>query len=83
MCLVFEIGLHATVKVLFRASFVAVLSAGVVLAGAGSSGRVLTGRLSVNLGGVCVREGACDKVAGQKVVCVLNAKKQLRWRVVK
>ena len=67
-------------KVLFRASFVAVLLTGVVLGGVGSSAEA--GRLSVNLGGVCVREGALDKVAGKRVVCVLNAKKQLRWRVV-
>jgi hypothetical protein len=37
----------------------------------------------VNLGGVCVREGARDKVAGKRVVCVSNVKKQLRWRLVK
>jgi hypothetical protein len=30
-----------------------------------------------------VREGARDKVAGKQVVCVLNVKKQLRWRLVK
>ena len=70
-------------KFLFRAIFVAVLLAGVVLAGVGSSGRVLAGQVSVNLGGVCVREGARDKVAGKQVVCVLNVKKQLRWRLVK
>ena len=65
----------------FRSSFVAVLLAGVVLGGVGSS--AAAGRLSVNLGGVCVREGARDKVAGKRVVCVLNVKKQLRWRLVK
>ena len=69
-------------KVLFRASFVAVLLAGVVLAGVGSSSRVLAGQVSVKVGGVCVREGARDTVAGKQVVCVLNVKKQLRWRVV-
>lgn len=68
-------------KVLFRASFVAVLLAGVVLGGVGSSAEA--GRLSVNLGGVCVREGARDKVAGKRVVCVSNVKKQLRWRLVR
>ena len=51
-------------RVSFRASFVAVLLAGVVLGGVGSSAEVAAGRLSVNLGGVCVREGARDKVAG-------------------
>ena len=70
-------------KFLFRASFVAVLLAGVVLGGVGSSAEVLAGRLSVKVGGVCVREGARDKVAGKQVVCVLNVKKQLRWRLVK
>jgi hypothetical protein len=70
-------------RVWFRSSFVAVLLAGVVLGGVGSSAEVLAGRLSVNLGGVCVREGARDKVAGKRVVCVLNVKKQLRWRLVK
>jgi hypothetical protein len=70
-------------RVSFRSSFVAVLLAGVVLAGVGSSAEVLAGRLSVKVGGVCVREGARDKVAGKQVVCVLNAKKQLRWRLVK
>jgi len=70
------------VKVLFRSSFVVLLLAGVVLGGVGSSAEVAAGRLSVNLGGVCVREGARDKVAGKQVVCVLNVKKQLRWRVV-
>lgn len=69
-------------KVLFRSSFVVLLLAGVVLGGVGSSAEVAAGRLSVNLGGVCVREGARDKVAGKQVVCVLNVKKQLRWRVV-
>ena len=69
-------------KVLFRTSFVAVLLAGVVLGGVGSSGRVLAGQVSVKVGGVCVREGARDTVAGKPVVCVLNVKKQLRWRVV-
>ena len=69
-------------KVLFRASFVAVLLA-VLLAGVGSSSRVLAGQVSVKVGGVCVREGARDKVAGRQVVCVLNVKKQLRWRLVK
>jgi hypothetical protein len=72
-----------SVKFVFRASFVAVLLAGVVLGGVGSSAEVEAGRLSVNLGGVCVREGARDKVAGKRVVCVLNVKKQLRWRLVK
>ena len=72
-----------SVKFRYRASFVAVLLAGVVLAGVGSSGRVLAGQVSVKVGGVCVREGARDKVAGKRVVCVLNAKKQLRWRLVK
>ena len=67
----------------FRSSFVAVLLAGVVLGGVGSSAGVEAGRLSVNLGGVCVREGARDKVAGKRVVCVSNVKKQLRWRLVK
>jgi hypothetical protein len=71
------------VKFGFRASFVALLLAGVVLGGVGSSAEVLAGRLSVNLGGVCVREGARDKVAGKQVVCILNVKKQLRWRLVK
>jgi hypothetical protein len=70
-------------RVWFRSSFVAVLLAGVVLGGVGSSAEVAAGRLSVNLGGVCVREGARDKVAGKRVVCVLNVKKQLRWRLVK
>ena len=65
----------------FRSSFVAVLLAGVVLGGVGSSAEA--GRLSVSLGGVCVREGARDKVAGKQVVCVSNVKKQLRWRLVK
>ena len=60
----------------------AVLLAGVVLAGVGSSSRVLAGQVSVKVGGVCVREGARDTVAGKQVVCVLNVKKQLRWRVV-
>jgi hypothetical protein len=54
-----------------------------VLGGVGSSAEVLAGRLSVKVGGVCVREGARDKVAGKRVVCVLNVKKQLRWRLVK
>ena len=76
----FQIGRHATMKFLFRASFVAVLLAGVVLGGVGSSTEVEAGRLSVNLGGVCVREGARDKVAGKQVVCVSNVKKQLRRR---
>ena len=67
----------------FRSSFVAVLLAGVVLGGVGSSVGVEAGRLSVSLGGVCVREGARDKVAGKQVVCVSNVKKQLRWRLVK
>ena len=67
----------------FRASFVAVLLAGVVLGGVGSSAEVEAGRLSVRVGGVCVREGARNKVAGKRVVCVSNAKKQLRWRFVK
>ena len=67
----------------FRSSFVAVLLAGVVLGGVGSSAGVEAGRLSVSLGGVCVREGARDKVAGKQVVCVSNVKKQLRWRLVK
>ena len=67
----------------FRASFVAVLLVGVVLGGVGSSSEVEAGRLSVNLGGVCVREGARDRVAGKQVVCVSNVKKQLRWRLVK
>jgi hypothetical protein len=71
------------VKFGFRASFVALLLAGVVLGGVGSSAEVAAGRLSVNLGGVCVREGARDRVAGKQVVCVLNVKKQLRWRLVK
>ena len=70
-------------KFLFRACFVAVLLAGVVLGGVGSSAEVEAGRLSVRVGGVCVREGARDKVAGKQVVCVLNVKKQLRWRLVK
>ena len=39
-------------KFLFRAIFVAVLVAGVVLGGVGSSSEVEAGRLSVNLGGV-------------------------------
>ena len=59
-----------SVKFGFRTSFVAVLLAGVVLAGVGSSGRVLAGQVSVKVGGVCVREGARDKVAGKPVVCV-------------
>ena len=67
----------------FRASFVALLLAGVVLGGVGSSAEVEAGRLSVRVGGVCVREGARDRVAGKRVVCVLNVKKQLRWRLVK
>jgi hypothetical protein len=70
-------------RVSFRSSFVALLLAGVVLGGVGSSAEVLAGRLSVKVGGVCVREGARDKVAGKRVVCVLNVKKQLRWRLVK
>lgn len=70
-------------KVFVRASFVALLLAGVVLGGVGSSAEVLAGRVLVKVGGVCVREGARDKVAGRQVVCVLNVKKQLRWRVVK
>ncbi len=70
-------------KVGFRSSFVAVLLAGVVLGGVGSSAEVAASRLSVRVGGVCVREGARDKVAGKQVVCVLNVKKQLRWRLVK
>ena len=75
-------------KVLFRASFVAVLLAGVVLAGVGSSAEVEAHRVLVRVGGVCVREGARDRVAGKRVagkrvVCVSNAKKQLRWRLVK
>jgi len=72
-----------TMKVWFRSSFVALLLAGVVLGGVGSSAEVLAARLSVRVGGVCVREGARDKVAGKQVVCVLNVKKQLRWRLVK
>ena len=72
-----------SVKFGFRASFVAVLLAGVVLGGVGSSVGVAAGRLSVSLGGVCVREGARDRVAGKQVVCVSNVKKQLRWRLVK
>ena len=72
-----------SVKFGFRTSFVAVLLAGVVLAGVVSSAEVEAGQVSVNLGGVCVREGARDKVAGKQVVCVLNVKKQLRWRLVK
>ena len=79
----FQIGRHATMNVLFRASFVAVLLAGVVLGGVGSSAEAAASRLSVRVGGVCVREGARDRVAGKRVVCVLNAKKQLRWRFVK
>jgi hypothetical protein len=71
------------VRVLFRASFVAVLLAGVVLGGVGSSAEVEAHRVLVRVGGVCVREGARDRVAGKRVVCVLNAKKQLRWRFVK
>ncbi len=71
------------VRGLFRASFVVVLLAVVVFGGAGSSVGVAAGRLSVNLGGVCVREGARDRVAGKQVVCVINAKKQLRWRLAK
>jgi hypothetical protein len=71
------------VKVGFHSSFVAVLLAGVVLGGVGSSAEVAASRLSVRVGGVCVREGARDKVAGKRVVCVLNVKKQLRWRLVK
>ena len=59
------------------------LLAGVVLGGVGSSAEVLAGRVLVRVGGVCVREGARDKVAGKRVVCVLNVKKQLRWRLVK
>ena len=43
-----------SVKFGFRASFVAVLLAGVVLGGVGSSAEVEAGRLSVNLGGECV-----------------------------
>ena len=70
-------------RVLFRASFVAVLLAGVVLGGVGSSAEVEAHRVLVRVGGVCVREGARDRVAGKRVVCVLNAKKQLRWRFVK
>ena len=72
-----------SVKFGFRTSFVAALLAGVVLAGVVSSAEVEAGQVSVNLGGVCVREGARDKVAGRQVVCVLNVKKQLRWRLVK
>ena len=67
---------------LFRATVVAALLAGVVLGGVGSD-VVSAGQVLVKVGGVCVREGARDKVAGKQVVCVLNAKKQLRWRVVK
>ena len=67
----------------FRASFVAVLLAGVVLGGVGSSAEVEAHRVLVKVGGVCVREGARDRVAGKRVVCVLNVKKQLRWRLVK
>ena len=70
-------------KVGFHSSFVAVLLAGVVLGGVGSSAEVAASRLSVRVGGVCVREGARDRVAGKRVVCVLNVKKQLRWRLVK
>ena len=70
-------------RVLFRSGFVVVLLAGVVLGGVGSSAEVLAGRVLVRVGGVCVREGARDKVAGKKVVCVLNVKQQLRWRLVK
>jgi hypothetical protein len=71
------------VKFGFRASFVAVLLAGVVLGGVGSSAEVEAHRVLVKVGGVCVREGARNKVAGKRVVCVSNAKKQLRWRFVK
>ena len=72
----------------FRTSFVAVLLAGVVLGGVGSSAEVEAHRVLVRVGGVCVREGARDRVAGKRVagkrvVCVSNAKKQLRWRLVK
>ena len=70
-------------RVLFRSGFVVVLLAGVVLGGVGSSAEVLAGRVLVRVGGVCVREGARDKVAGKQVVCVLNVKQQLRWRLVK
>ena len=70
-------------RVLFRASFVALLLASVVLGGVGSSAEVAAHRVLVKVGGVCVREGARDRVAGKRVVCVLNVKKQLRWRLVK
>ena len=41
----------------FRSSFVAVLLAGVVLGGVGSSAGVEAGRLSVSLGGARARDG--------------------------
>ena len=57
-----------------------------MLCGVGSSAEVEAHRVLVRVGGVCVREGARDRVAGKRVagkrvVCVLNVKKQLRWRL--